>query len=35
MNDVVFMMTNSKLAKNKKARKMVEYILDNIDFDAE
>ncbi|AES76098.1 hypothetical protein MtrunA17_Chr6g0479201 [Medicago truncatula] len=35
MNDVVFVMTNSKLAKNKKARKMVEYRFDDIDSDDE
>jgi hypothetical protein len=35
MNDVVFVMTNSKLAKKKKARKMVDYSLDDIDSDDE
>ena len=35
INDVVFVMTNSKLAKNKKSRKIVEYSLDAIDFDDE
>ena len=35
MNDVVFVMTNSKLAKKKKARKMVEYSLDDIDSEDE
>jgi hypothetical protein len=35
MNDVVFVMTNSKLAKKKKDRKVVEYSLDDIDSDDE
>jgi len=35
MNDVVFVMTNSKLAKSKKARMIVEYSLDDIDSDDE
>lgn len=35
MNDVVFVMTNSKLAKKKKARKIVDYSLDDIDSDDE
>jgi len=35
MNDVVFVMTNSKMAKKKKARKMVDYSFDDIDSDDE
>jgi len=35
MNDVVFVMTNSKLSKKKKDRKVVEYSLDDIDSDDE
>ena|ERR1044072_2452324 len=35
MNDVVFVMANSKLAKNKQARKGVELTLDDIPSDDE
>lgn len=35
MNDVVLVTTNSKLAKKKKARNMVEYSLDDIETDDE
>lgn len=35
MNDVVFVMTNSKLAKKKKNRKAKEYKFDDIEFDNE
>ena len=35
MNDVVFVMTNSKLAKKKKARKVADFTLDDIDSDNE
>lgn len=31
MNDVVFVMTNSKLAKNKKIRKVIEYSIGETD----
>ncbi|XP_058774188.1 uncharacterized protein LOC131648449 [Vicia villosa] len=35
MNDVVFIMTNSKLAKKKKTRKVVDYSIDDIASDEE
>ncbi|CAL5184982.1 unnamed protein product [Lathyrus oleraceus] len=35
MNDVVFVMTNSKLAEKKKNRKTEEYKLDDIESDNE
>lgn len=35
MNDVVFVMTNSKLAKKKKNRKTKEYKIDDIESDNE
>ncbi|CAL5198395.1 unnamed protein product [Lathyrus oleraceus] len=35
MNDVVFVMTNSKLAKKKKNKKAKEYKLDDIESDNE
>lgn len=35
MNDVVFVMTNSKLAKKKKTRKMAEYNIDDLESDDE
>lgn len=35
MNDVVFVMANSKLAKKKKTRKVIEYNIDEIESDDE
>ncbi|KAK4284281.1 hypothetical protein QN277_001136 [Acacia crassicarpa] len=35
MNDVVFVMTNSKLARKKQARKTIEYNIDDISFEDE
>ena len=35
MNDVVFVMVNSRLAKKKQSRKPAEYNLDDLDSDEE
>lgn len=35
MNDVVFVMTNSRLANRKKARKAIEYSIDDLSSDDE